>query len=1217
MIANAPDNRSRGCYWLVPVVFLLLATSAYPADAHRPFSKIEVDPKTATLRASVQPGFTAMSASDKATELIDIPTPDNTYLRLELNRFEVVAPNARLVIARPTGEEVLVRPQIRLWRGRVQSDPQSQVFMAVAPSGMVNGWVKQGDGQAMVIGTSPEDLAGDNSIVTFRKLPTGSFSVDDFICGVDGLNGTGEIDAQRLLQPFIYQAAGPKLMRIGIEADQDFVNLFSSGHTATANALDYIVQVLGAVSVIYQRDINMRLSLTFARLWPDGGEPFSAASVSGLRSYWWTNMDTSIADLVHLFSGTRENVGYAGIAYYSDGGCDGTGYGIVTAFNGSFTLPVQSGGMRNFDVQVPAHEMGHNLGAMHTWNYNPPIDLTGAGVASRGTIMSYSHTWAGYMKNIDMYMHRRIEEEINFIVNYAGCHPRDCNGNLIPDNEDIASATSADVNQDGIPDECQDCNGNAVLDPDDIFGGMPDVDHNGIPDICEADCNGNNQPDGYDVRYGYSPDLNGNDQPDECEPDCNANSQLDWAEVNADLSLDLDRNIIPDECQDCNSNFVVDWIDVDREFNPVVADLSGVVWQFHEASGVECGLVPVGGALRMAAIKPGTNDTYVADSTAKRVIKVTGAGVTSNFVAPSAGGLLSATGVAWKNSAELFVSDAAGGQILRFDGTTGAFLSVFATMTSPYDLTFGPNGNLFVGSSSGNSVSEFDGTTGAFVGTFVSSGSGGLLLPRGMLFDADGDLLVVSYGNNRVLKFDGSTGAFIRIWNDATPIEQPFGLALHPVTGNLYLTCRHGAEPRILEYYNSGTRTAIYVRNSQMSLPGDLVVLPASPNDVNGNRIPDACESADFDGDGVANVSDNCPMIANPGQADSDGDGAGDVCDNCPAVANADQRDVDGDGFGDKCDNCASVANLSQADADGDGRGDACDNCEGAANGAQADIDYDLIGDPCDNCPTVINVTQVDTDNDLLGDQCDNCPAIANGSQTDADSDQIGDPCDNCPSLANANQVNTDLDGLGDKCDTGYTAIGPSIQVALPSWSVVFGYVYTEGITRETANPASSCPPTPSQYEVYPAATPVCYEISTNTARTGPIQLSFAYNEALVPDESRLKLLHHEAGTWQDVTTSVDQTANVIHGQVTNLSPFVVVREVGCCVGVTGNVNMAGIVDLADLSAIVSYLTGGGFVPSCTEEANVNATGIIDLADLSVLVSYLTAGGYTLPNCPL
>jgi len=74
--------------------------------------------------------------------------------------------------------------------------------------------------------------------------------------------------------------------------------------------------------------------------------------------------------------------------------------------------------------------------------------------------------------------------------------------------------------------------------------------------------------------------------------------------------------------------------------------------------------------------------------------------------------------------------------------------------------------------------------------------------------------------------------------------------------------------------------------------------------------------------------------------------------------------------------------------------------------------------------------------------------------------------------------------------------------------------------------------------------------------------------------------------------------------------------EIPCCIGVTGNVNYTGIVDLADLSALVSYLTGGGYVLPCLSEANVNATGITDLADLSALVSYLTGGGYVLPNCP-
>ncbi len=58
----------------------------------------------------------------------------------------------------------------------------------------------------------------------------------------------------------------------------------------------------------------------------------------------------------------------------------------------------------------------------------------------------------------------------------------------------------------------------------------------------------------------------------------------------------------------------------------------------------------------------------------------------------------------------------------------------------------------------------------------------------------------------------------------------------------------------------------------------------------------------DGDGDGALDCTDNCPTLANTGQADFDTDGYGDLCDNCPWISNADQSDVDGDGVGDACD---------------------------------------------------------------------------------------------------------------------------------------------------------------------------------------------------------------------------------------------------------------------------------------------------------------------------
>jgi hypothetical protein len=109
---------------------------------------------------------------------------------------------------------------------------------------------------------------------------------------------------------------------------------------------------------------------------------------------------------------------------------------------------------------------------------------------------------------------------------------------------------------------------------------------------------------------------------------------------------------------------------------------------------------------------------------------------------------------------------------LRYDGTTGAFLGVFASqnITSPRGVLFGPDGNLCV--ANGNegtdpaSVERFDGQTGAFIDYFVAPDSGGLKHPSYMVFGPNGgndgklDLYVGAPHDGSVLRYDGTTGVF-------------------------------------------------------------------------------------------------------------------------------------------------------------------------------------------------------------------------------------------------------------------------------------------------------------------------------------------------------------------------------------------------------------------------------------------------------------------------
>jgi len=215
----------------------------------------------------------------------------------------------------------------------------------------------------------------------------------------------------------------------------------------------------------------------------------------------------------------------------------------------------------------------------------------------------------------------------------------------------------------------------------------------------------------------------------------------------------------------------------------------------------------------------------------------------------------------------------------------------------------------------------------------------------------------------------------------------------------------------------------------------------------------------DYDGDGIKNLQDNCPCMANPDQADYDMDGIGDVCDNCPRIANPIQHDFDSDGVGDECDNCYMTYNPLQEDIDHDGVGDSCDVCpynfdpaqrvqtdtlgneigvecdpdidgDGIPNELDDDMDGDGWPNERDNCPTKYNPSQTDSDNDGIGDACDNCPLNSNPGQEDMDYDGVGDVCDNdtdgdgiidefdnCPEIYNPDQEDENCNGIGDACE--------------------------------------------------------------------------------------------------------------------------------------------------------------------------------------------------------
>jgi len=192
--------------------------------------------------------------------------------------------------------------------------------------------------------------------------------------------------------------------------------------------------------------------------------------------------------------------------------------------------------------------------------------------------------------------------------------------------------------------------------------------------------------------------------------------------------------------------------------------------------------------------------------------------------------------------------------IIEYDGETGDIInwltedqseSAAGELWLAPGLTFGPNGNLFVatgnaGSSAGNrgeAVLQYDGVSGRFVGVFVAAGSGGLLLPMGLVFGPNGNLFVVDQppggGLSAVFEYDGFTGDLVQVFvsRGSCGLTNGSHLTFGP-NGNLLVT----GEPNGLIEFDGQTGACIGILGETDQPAGDLTVnLRFSPH--NGNLL--------------------------------------------------------------------------------------------------------------------------------------------------------------------------------------------------------------------------------------------------------------------------------------------------------------------------------------------------------------------------------------------
>jgi photosystem II stability/assembly factor-like uncharacterized protein len=216
--------------------------------------------------------------------------------------------------------------------------------------------------------------------------------------------------------------------------------------------------------------------------------------------------------------------------------------------------------------------------------------------------------------------------------------------------------------------------------------------------------------------------------------------------------------------------------------------LGNRVLRFDGSTGALLGTFASGGGLSNAyslTFGPDGN-LYVSSRDSGQILRYSGTTGAFLGVFAACGDMTAPQGLTFGPNGDLYVADNAVG-VVRFDGTTGAFISDFTGPINIDSLTFGPDGNLYVSRIGGSieqagTIERYNGATGSFIDTLVTHGSGGLATPSGLSFGPDGNLYVASeHGGggdqDSVLRYDGTSGAFLDTF--ASNLRNPGGMVFH------------------------------------------------------------------------------------------------------------------------------------------------------------------------------------------------------------------------------------------------------------------------------------------------------------------------------------------------------------------------------------------------------------------------------------------------------
>jgi len=274
-------------------------------------------------------------------------------------------------------------PLIRAYSGRSLSNPGSTIKLSISPEGIQTMVFRNDDDNEFI-----EQYSNDKKVYAVFKSQRKPGAIP-WNCSTTEKQIVSSINNQVGAQPLITARSGGniKTLRLAQSCNAEYSNYFGATSAADSNkVLAAFNATLTRCNGVYEKDLALHLNLientTKIIYYNASTDPYTTMSNwnSQLQSTLNSVIGAANYDIGHMFgaSGGGGNAGCIGCICLN-----GKGSGITSPADG-----VPRGD--NFDIDYVAHEIGHQLGANHTFSTRNEGSGVNKEVGSGITIMGYA-----------------------------------------------------------------------------------------------------------------------------------------------------------------------------------------------------------------------------------------------------------------------------------------------------------------------------------------------------------------------------------------------------------------------------------------------------------------------------------------------------------------------------------------------------------------------------------------------------------------------------------------------------------------------------------------------------------------------------------------------------------------------------------------------------------------------------------------------------------